>query len=108
MSQVRAGSAYVELLTKDAAFVKGLRSAQKRLQSFGQSTRLLGTKLMGLGTAAAAPLGGSVAIFSNFDDAMRGVAAITAGDGNAASNRCAIPPRSLVQRRATLRAKLHR
>ena len=77
MSQVRAGSAYVELLTKDAAFVKGLRSAQKRLQSFGQSTRLLGTKLMGLGTAAAAPLGGSVAIFSNFDDAMRGVAAIT-------------------------------
>jgi TP901 family phage tail tape measure protein len=77
MSQVRAGAAYVELLTKDAAFVKGLRSAQKRLQSFGQSTRLLGTKLMGLGTAAAAPLGGSVAIFSNFDDAMRGVAAIT-------------------------------
>ncbi|MCC9654620.1 phage tail tape measure protein [Rhodopirellula halodulae] len=77
MSQVRAGAAYVELLTKDAAFVKGLRSAQKRLQSFGQSTRLLGTKLMGLGTAAAAPLGGSVAILSNFDDAMRGVAAIT-------------------------------
>lgn len=77
MSQVRAGAAYVELLTKDAAFVKGLRSAQKRLQSLGQSTRLLGTKLMGLGTAAAAPLGGSVAIFSNFDDAMRGVAAIT-------------------------------
>ncbi|GAA4446157.1 phage tail tape measure protein [Novipirellula rosea] len=77
MSQVRAGAAYVELLTKDAAFVKGLRSAQKRLQSFGQSTRLLGTKLMGLGTAAAAPLAGSVAIFSNFDDAMRGVAAIT-------------------------------
>ncbi|GAA5509156.1 phage tail tape measure protein [Novipirellula caenicola] len=77
MSQVRAGAAYVELLTKDAAFVKGLRSAQKRLQSFGQSTRLLGAKLMGFGTAAAAPLAGSVAIFSNFDDAMRGVAAIT-------------------------------
>src|SRR6056297_140130 len=81
MSQVRAGAAYVELLTRDTAFVKGLRSAQKRLQSFGQSTRLLGTKLMGLGTAAAAPLAGSVAIFSNFDDAMRGVAAITQATG---------------------------
>jgi TP901 family phage tail tape measure protein len=81
MSQVRAGSAYVELLTKDAAFVKGLRSAQERLESFGASTRLLGTKLMGLGAAAAAPLAGSVAIFSNFDDAMRGVAAITQATG---------------------------
>ncbi|MFG0262179.1 MAG: phage tail tape measure protein [Novipirellula sp. JB048] len=38
---------------------------------------MLGTKLMGLGAAAATPLAGSVAIFSNFDDAMRGVAAIT-------------------------------
>ena len=37
---------------------------------------------MGLGTAAAAPLAGSVAIFSNFDDAMRGVAAITQATGS--------------------------
>src|SRR6056297_2888561 len=82
MSQVRAGAAYVELLTKDTAFVKGLRSAQKRIESFGASTRLLGTKLMGLGAAAATPLAGSVAIFSNFDDAMRGVAAITQATGS--------------------------
>ncbi len=82
MSQVRAGSAYVELLTKDTAFVKGLRSAQKRLESFGASTRFLGTKLMGLGAAAATPLAGSVAVFSNFDDAMRGVAAITQATGS--------------------------
>ncbi len=82
MSQVRAGAAYVELLTRDTAFVKGLRSAQKRLESFGASTRLLGTKLMGLGAAAATPLAGSVAIFSNFDDAMRGVAAITQATGS--------------------------
>ena len=33
MSQVRAGAAYVELLTRDAKLVKGLQSAQKRLES---------------------------------------------------------------------------
>jgi len=36
---------------------------------------------MGLGVAAATPLAGSVAVFSNFDDAMRGVAAITQATG---------------------------
>ncbi|TWU39318.1 phage tail tape measure protein [Novipirellula artificiosorum] len=81
MSQVRAGAAYVELTTRDSKFLKGLQSAQKRLQAFGQSTRLLGTRLMGLGTAAAAPLAASVAVFSSFDDAMRGVAAITQATG---------------------------
>ncbi len=83
MSQVRAGSAYVELLTKDSAFVKGLRSAQKRLESFGASTRLLGTKLMGLGVAAAAPLAGSIATYANFDDAIRAAGAVSGATGAA-------------------------
>ena len=86
MSQVRAGAAYVELLTRDSAFVKGLQSAQKRLNSFASSTKLLGTKLMGLGVAASAPIAGSIAVFSNFDDAMRGVAAITQATGTQLEN----------------------
>ncbi len=77
MSQVRAGAAYVELLTQDVAFVKGLNAAQKRLKSFGDSVKLMGANLLKVGTAAAVPLAGSVAVFSSFDDAMRGVAAIT-------------------------------
>ena len=57
MSQVRAGGAYVELTARSAQFLKGLEAAQKRLKSFGASTRLVGTKLTGLGVAAAAPVG---------------------------------------------------
>jgi hypothetical protein len=40
MSQVKAGGAYVELTARSAQFLKGLEAAQKRLQSFGASTRL--------------------------------------------------------------------
>ncbi len=43
MSQVRAGGAYVELTARSAQFLKGLEAAQKRLKSFGASTRLVGT-----------------------------------------------------------------
>ena len=63
MSQVKAGGAYVELTARSAQFLKGLEAAQKRLKSFGASTRMIGTKLMGLGVAAAAPVAGSVAVF---------------------------------------------
>ncbi|XZE17481.1 phage tail tape measure protein [Pirellulaceae bacterium SH449] len=77
MSQVKAGAAYVELSTRNAQLLKGLKQAQKQLQSFGQATRLLGTRLMGLGSAAAAPMAGSMAVFASFDDAIRGVRAIT-------------------------------
>ena len=77
MSQVKAGAAYVELTTRNSKFLKGLEAAKKRLERFGASTRLIGTRLMSIGTAAAAPLAGSLAVFSSFDDAMRGVKAIT-------------------------------
>ena len=45
MSQVRAGAAYVELLTRDAAFVKGLQAAQKRLNSFASSIKFFRSKV---------------------------------------------------------------
>lgn len=38
MSQVKAGSAYVELTTKNSKLMKGLADAQKRLQAFGAAT----------------------------------------------------------------------
>ncbi len=53
MSQVKAGGAYVELTARSAQFLKGLEAAQKRLKSFGATTRMIGTKLMGRGVAAA-------------------------------------------------------
>ena len=83
MSQVKAGGAYVELTARSAQFLKGLEAAQKRLQSFGASTRMIGTKLMGLGVAAAAPVAGSVAVYANFDDAIRAAGAVAGATGAA-------------------------
>ncbi len=81
MSQVRAGGAYVELTARSTQFLKGLEAAQKRLKSFGASTRLVGTKLMGLGVAAAAPIGGSLAAYTSFDDAIRAAGAAANATG---------------------------
>ncbi len=75
--QVRAGAAYVELTTKDTAFIKGLNAAKKRLQDFGMATRMIGLNMFGAGTAAAAPLAASVAVFASFDDAMLAVKGVT-------------------------------
>ena len=83
MSQVKAGGAYVELTARSAQFLKGLEAAQKRLQSFGASARLVGTKLMGLGVAAAAPVAGSLAVYTSFDDAIRAAGAAANATGAA-------------------------
>jgi TP901 family phage tail tape measure protein len=83
MSHVKAGGAYVELTARSAQFLKGLEAAQKRLKSFGASTRMIGTKLMGLGVAAAAPVAGSVATYANFDDAIRAAGAVAGATGAA-------------------------
>lgn len=83
MSQVKAGGAYVELTARSTKFLKGLEAAQKRLASFGASTRMIGTKLMGLGAAAAAPVAGSVAVYANFDDAIRAAGAVAGATGAA-------------------------
>ena len=81
MSQVRAGGAYVELTARSAQFLKGLEAAQKRLKSFGASTRLVGTKLTSLGVAAAAPVGASLAVYTSFDDAIRAAGAAANATG---------------------------
>ena len=83
MSQVKAGGAYVELTARSAQFLKGLEAAQKRVQSFGASTRMIGTNLMGLGVPAAAPVAGSVAVYANFDDAIRAAGAVAGATGAA-------------------------
>ena len=77
MSQVKAGAAYVELTTRNSKFLKGLAAAKKRLQDFGASTRMLGRQMFAVGAAATAPIAASMTVFTSFDDAMRGVQAIT-------------------------------
>jgi TP901 family phage tail tape measure protein len=55
-SNIKAGSAYVELLVKDSKLVSGLNAASKRLQAFGSAITSIGKKMVMLGTAVSAPL----------------------------------------------------
>lgn len=77
MSQVKAGGAFVELTTRNKAYLAGLAAAQKRLTDFGTSARLVASRIAAAGAAAAVPLGLSAATFMSFDDAMRAVGAVT-------------------------------
>lgn len=82
-SDIRAGGAFVELFTKDAALVKGLRSAQKRLEGFGKSVMAVGGFFTGLGGAMLAPLAGAVAHFTSAGSQLNDLSERT---GLAASN----------------------
>jgi hypothetical protein len=52
---IRAGAAYVELFVKDNRLTKGLAAASAKLKAFGAGITGLGTQLLGLGAAFAAP-----------------------------------------------------
>ena len=94
--QVRAGAAYVELTTKNTAFIKGLEAAKKRLMDFGSATRMIGMRLFGMGTAATAPLAASVAVFASFDDAMLTVKSVSQATLQN-SKPCATKPKNLAR-----------
>lgn len=74
MSQVKAGSAYVELTTNNSKLLRGLADAQKRLQAFGASTRMAGLKLLASGTALGAPILASAKMFSDVGDQIQKMA----------------------------------
>lgn len=71
MSAVKAGAAYVELTTKNSAFIKGLQAAQQRLRDFGKSMSFLGGKVLGLGVAGIGPLLAMAKGFSDVGDAVQ-------------------------------------
>ena len=59
-ADIKAGSAYVELLLKDSAFVKGLRSAGTKLKNFGTGVAGIGASITAAGAAITAPLAAMV------------------------------------------------
>ncbi len=75
--QVRAGAAYVELTTRDAALVKGLQRAAKRLKSFAASAQATGMKMLAVGGLAATPFALSAKAFAGFEQQMARVKALT-------------------------------
>jgi hypothetical protein len=82
-SDIRAGGAFVDLFTKDAALVKGLRSAQKRLHSFGKGVMAVGGFFTGLGALITVPFGAAVRSFAESGNEIQKMSERT---GLAASN----------------------
>jgi hypothetical protein len=76
-SDIRAGKAFVELYVKNSALMKGLADAQKRLRDFGNGISVVGKWMMGLGTAALAPLGLMAKRFESTGSALNDMAART-------------------------------
>ena len=79
---IRAGRAFVELFADDSRLVRGLRHAQRRIHNFGSKLKGIGSRMAGLGIAAAAPIAGATKIFAGFDDQMRAVQAVIGATGD--------------------------
>jgi TP901 family phage tail tape measure protein len=82
-SNIRAGSAYVEVTADTGRLNKGLSQAQAQLRAFGQTCTNVGRDLLVLSGAMAAPFAMAVRSFANFDDTMRLAQAVTGSIGEA-------------------------
>lgn len=67
---VRAGGAYVEILTKDAALRKGLDNASKTLAKWAGGIDALGKTFLKIGAAAVAPLAATTKVFASMGDTL--------------------------------------
>ncbi len=74
---IRAGSAYVELFTEQSRYIRGLKSAERRLTRFGQHAQRVGRSMMIAGGLMAAPLVLATRLGANFEDQMLAVRAAT-------------------------------
>ncbi len=84
-SDIKAGAAFVELYTKNNKFVRGLDAAQARLRAFGVGVQAIGTRIMGVGGAALAPMLAAAAKFSSTGDQLHKMAERTGMSTNALS-----------------------
>lgn len=74
---IRAGRAYVELFTKDAAMVRGLKKARAKLNRFGTSVGAIGAKMLGAAALAAVPIAFATKTYADFGDQMAVVKAVS-------------------------------
>lgn len=79
---IKAGSAYVELSTRDSKLIRGLQRASRRLNGFAASVKATGLKLVGMGAAAAVPFAISARTFASFESQMARVKALTGAQGD--------------------------
>jgi len=74
---IKAGRAYVQLFADDSKLVRGLKRAQMKFKAFGAGLKSLGTKMVGMGIAAATPFAISTKVFATFESRMARVKALT-------------------------------
>ena len=67
---IRAGGAFVELFAADSNLVRGLKRAQRRLQTFGASVRAIGARMFAAGSLVAGPLSLAVKAASDMEETM--------------------------------------
>lgn len=74
---IKAGSAYVELYTRNSRFQRGLSAAQKQLRQFGADVGAMGQSLVTASAAMLIPIALATKRFADFDDKMREVKAVS-------------------------------
>lgn len=76
-SAIRAGQAFVELVTRDASLQAGLARAQKRMAAFAASVQATAKQITIAGAAMVAPFAIGTSQFARFEQAMARVKALT-------------------------------
>jgi TP901 family phage tail tape measure protein len=76
-SGIRMGKVFVEIGADPAKFFAALQGVQKSIGRIGSAMQSLGTKMVGIGTAFAAPLAGAIVAGSKFEDVLLNMRAST-------------------------------
>lgn len=82
---IKAGAAYVAVSEDHSALERGLKAAGKSMSAWGAQVTSIGGKLVGVGTAALAPLLGSAKVFADMGSQMNDMSARTGASVEALS-----------------------
>lgn len=77
---VRAGEAFVEILTVTTQFEKGLARAKRKLTDFGKQVTQIGLALTGLSAALATPFIAGAKLFANFETSLAKIGTLINND----------------------------
>ena len=78
---IEAGKAYVRLYTDSSEYLRGLKSAENKLRDFGSKVGSIGSSMARMATVAALPIALSTKTFSDFEDQMLAVQAVSQATG---------------------------
>lgn len=74
---IEAGKAYVRLYTDSSEYVKGLRSAERKLNAFARNVGNIGRRMAAIASIATVAIAFSARTFADFQDQMLSVQAVS-------------------------------